>query len=95
MGLVLTHNVGIFNVIFNYVVNCLQHKAQRQHMGLALTHNVGIFNEIFIPFTLFKLIGSDYLSSLHFTAVVLYNVRTPQNVTGDRQCDPPPHIFSP
>ena len=61
-------------------------------MGLVLTHNVGIFNVIF---TLFKLIGSDYLSSLHFTAVVLYNVRTPQNVTGDRQCDPPPHIFSP
>ena len=93
MGLVLTHNVGIFNVIFNYVVNCLQHKAQRQHMGLALTHNVGIFNVI--PFTLFKIIGSDYLSSLHFTAVVLYNVRTPQSVTGDRQCDLPPHIFSP
>ena len=64
-------------------------------MGLVLTHNVGIFNVIFIPFTVFKLIGSDYLSSLHFTAVVLYNVRTPQNVTGDRQCDPPPHIFSP
>ena len=93
MGLVLTHNVGIFNVIFNYVVNCLQHKAQRQHMGLALTHNVGIFNVI--PFTLFKIIGSDYLSSLHFTAVVLYNVRTVQNVTGDRLCDPPPHLFSP
>ena len=87
--------MGIFNVILNYVVNGLQHKAQRQHMGLALTHNVGIFNVIFIPFPLFKLIDSDYLSSLHFTAVVLYNVRTPQNVTGDRQCDPPPHIFSP
>src|SRR4029434_7424796 len=28
MGLVLTHNLGIFNVIFNYVVNSLQHKAQ-------------------------------------------------------------------
>ena len=32
MGLVLTHNVGIFNVIFNYVVNGEQHKALRQHM---------------------------------------------------------------
>ena len=48
-GAVLTHNVGIFNVIFNYVVNGLEHKAQRQHMGLALTHNVDIFNVIFIP----------------------------------------------
>ena len=65
MGLVLTHNVGIFNVIFNYVVNGLQHKAQRQHMGLVLTHNVGIFNVIFnyVPFTMIAGVQNSAVTS--------------------------------
>ena len=41
--LVLTHNVGLFNVIFNNVVNGLNVNI----WGLSLTHNVGIFNVIF------------------------------------------------